>query len=359
MAYKYTKQLTLGYDQDGKRIRKRIYANSQQELKRKETEMLRNSHNEMLPEMTLGKYAQKWFETYKSNTEQGTQDDYQKMIKKLEPLANYQLKNIRRTDLQAVVNNDWEHPTTCRHLCNVIRQIFASAFADGLIQPFSVDLQRPKVVKKEKRILSPSEKAIIKNMEFEEPEEKLFIDLEFYLGLRPEETRALSRNDFNWKKNSVSINKAYTYSANGTGILKGTKTDSTRILPMPDALVKTVKGYLNDHNDFYLFFPDGELITKSKYYTMYNNIRRQINVALGGSKEIKVFTDSAYIFRHSRATELYYTNGISTKLKAKYMGHSEEMFLKIYSHLDESIDDMEILRGNPVPTVPKLCQDTL
>lgn len=354
MAYKYSKNLTLGYDQDGKRVRKRIYANSQQELKRKETEMLRNSIEEMLPEMTLGKYAQKWFETYKSNTEQGTQDDYQKMIKKLEPLSHRQIKSIRRSDLQAIVNNDWEHPTTCRHLCNVIKQIFNSAFADGLIQPFSVELQRPKVVKEEKRILSHHEREVIASMEFDKPMQKIFVDLELYLGLRPEETRALCRSDFNWKNNTVVINKALAYGNRNSGELKGTKTNTNRTLPMPDALVASVKKYLAEHKDFYLFSFDGEIITKMRFCSMYDKIRAQINAALGGTDKIKVFDDSAYIFRHSRATELYYTNGISTKLKAKYMGHSEEMFLRTYSHLDESVESIELLRGNPQESLKKV-----
>ena len=52
-----------------------------------------------------------------------------------------------------------------------------------------------------------------------------------------------------------------------------------------------------------------------------------------------------YTFRHNRATELYYLQGVSTKKKAEYMGHSELMFIKTYSHLDDSREAEELLRA--------------
>ena len=51
-----------------------------------------------------------------------------------------------------------------------------------------------------------------------------------------------------------------------------------------------------------------------------------------------------YTFRHNAGTRLYYIPGLSNKLKASIMGHTEEIFLSVYSHLDEQNENLDILR---------------
>ena len=65
---------------------------------------------------------------------------------------------------------------------------------------------------------------------------------------------------------------------------------------------------------------------------------------MGGTDKIRKTTITFYNFRHHKASLIYYLPGISIKKKAQYMGHSEEVFISIYSHLMEEKESSEILR---------------
>jgi integrase len=82
---------------------------------------------------------------------------------------------------------------------------------------------------------------------------------------------------------------------------------------------------------------------------MSARILKVINKALGGTDELKVIGNmTMYSFRHTYATNLYYNavkpGIISTKKAAQIMGHSEEMFIKRYTHLDDDKEQMDALR---------------
>lgn len=86
-------------------------------------------------------------------------------------------------------------------------------------------------------------------------------------------------------------------------------------------------------------------MNKGKYSRFCRDIFAKINEALGGNEKMDLLNGmTMYTFRHNRATELYYLAGVSTKKKAEYMGHSEIMFLRTYSHLDESKENDDLLR---------------
>jgi integrase len=77
---------------------------------------------------------------------------------------------------------------------------------------------------------------------------------------------------------------------------------------------------------------------------LQNSILNKINTAMGGTKKIRKTDITLYNFRHHKASLLYYLPGVSVKAKAAYLGHSEEMFLKVYSHMMEEKEDKEVLR---------------
>ena len=346
MPYKYSKNLTLGYDQEGKRIRKRIYANSENELKRIEREVLKASDQELQSGQTFGGYAKKWFETYKACKSPGTQYQYRYALKKLAPLNHKKLKDITRTDVQKIINDLYEHPKAAEVAAMTARQVLESAAADNLIIPKYMKLDLPKAVKREKRALTAEEKKAIKAADLD-PKERLFVDIAFYLGLRPEEIRGLQPNDFDLKARTVTISRACAHDLNTSQpIIKSTKTGKTRTLPLPDVLCAEIRAYNRSFSGFYYFTDEqGTLWTYGQYRAFVKRIFKKINVALGGTDKLSLLDGmTMYTFRHNRATELYYLEGVSTKKKAEYMGHSEMMFLKTYSHLDDSKEETELLR---------------
>lgn len=341
---KYSRQISLGYNAEGKRIRKWIHADSQQELKRKERELLLDADKELQSNTRFGEYAQQWVETYKNNKSVATQELYAYTLRKLSPLNNKRLKDITRTDVQKIVNTFADRPNSALMIAMTASQILDSAAADNLIQPKYMKIDLPKRSKREKRALTASEKEAVKKAELT-PTERLFVDIELYLGLRPEETRALQPRDFDLKKKTVTISRASALHGSGA-VIKETKTGRTRIIPVPDVLIAEIKRYNVSFSGFYYFVDEtGVLLSKWRFHQFCASIFSKINAALGGTDKLSLLNGmTMYTFRHNRATELYYLPGVSTKKKAEYMGHSEMMFLRTYSHLDDTKEDDELLR---------------
>lgn len=341
---RYSKQVTLGYNQEGKRIRKRIYADSQQELKRKERELLLEADKELQSNTRFGDYAQRWFEAYKTANSAGTQLYYERALRFLSPINSKRLKDVTRTDVQTIINAHRDAPTQAKLIAVTAKQIMKAAMMDGLINYQLIDYQYPKQPKPEKRALSDAEKKAVKAADLDDMQ-RLFVDIMFYLGLRPGEARALQARDFDQKTRMVTISRAVGTLHNDV-FIKETKTGVVRTIPVPDILMAEVRAYSRANPGFYLFSDkSGNILTQAKFTRFSRLIFAKINEALGGNEKMNLLNGwTMYTFRHNRATELYYLNGVSTKKKAEYMGHSEQMFLQTYSHLDNDREDDEILR---------------
>lgn len=348
MAWKYQKQVTIGYDQDGKRVRKRIYSNSKQDLQYQERLLLQNTEYELLSSALFGDYAEHWFSTYKGNKETRTKDYYRTGLKKLESLYGRELKDIKRSDVQQIISDNWDHPRTCGKLAGIMQQIFRSAMEDGLINRMpTVRLTLPKPPKVEKRILTDAERAAAKNADLPE-KERLFLDVIMYLGLRPEEARALTPFSIDFTDKSISITQAVIFNDNSPE-LKDTKTGKHRTLPLPEELLPELRKAVRGAKGYLFTDTHGNLMSKSSYRCMQDRIFRAINRELGGDDYIDNLNGMTfYTFRHTRGTQLYYltqSGGISTKMAAEYMGHSEMVFLSTYSHIDPKKEHLEILRN--------------
>ena len=354
MGYKYSKQISLGYNSEGKRIRKRVYANSEQELKRKEKELLMQADQALTSTIPLEDYIDEWWEAYKANLSINTQTSYRQYLKPLEPLYRRPINSIKRTDLQRILNSLWGSPSACRYAHKMMTQIFKAAVVDALItvNP-TLGLTLPKRQKQEKRIFTDAELDKIKAIDTLTDQEYLFMAFEIYLGLRPEETRALCRSDI--KDGYITISKAVVYDGSAP-VIKDTKTGAHRRLPIPDALQSILDVFKG--TSLYFFTRNGKLFSKGEYARLSAHILSDVNRVLSGTDGLKLSGISMYTFRHTRATQLYYltqTTHLSTKAAAAYMGHSEMMFLKTYSHIDESRNEDEILRNG----VPFIGQDNL
>ena len=145
-------------------------------------------------------------------------------------------------------------------------------------------------------------------------------------------------NDFD--ENILLIDSAITYVSNQP-ILKETKTKKVRLLPIPDRLIPWLKETLNSIDGNIIFSYKGGFMTKSAFRYFSNRIFKKINTALGGDKETNMLNGlTFYTFRHNKATAL--TEGgidLSLKAQAEYMGHSVDMLLNTYSHVNIAKED--------------------
>lgn len=186
---------------------------------------------------------------------------------------------------------------------------------------------------------------MVKEMKFYTPEEfKKFISCEkeleyitlfktlYFCGLRLGKITALTWNDIDWEKHTISISKSISY-IEGEYITSRPKTQtSIRVLPMPNSLYEHYKQYYEEQKQYYSF--------KNTWY-VFGGIkpinaeklrkRRTILANEAGVKQIRI-----HDFRHGCAS-LLINNGANVMVVAKYLGHAKiDVTLNTYSHLFNS-----------------------
>lgn len=344
---KYSKQVYLGFDQEGKQIRKRFYADTKAELKRK-IEEYKADLTPNMSDITFHKYADNWFAVAKSTKSKQTQDAVRTHLKKCAALDHYPLRKITHSQCQMIVNESWDKPHAAKGVADVLRQVFQMAVNDGVIRVNpALNLDRPKIVQASAVLLSEREIDAVKRAELNE-QDRLFVTILQTFGLRPAEALALEQTDFDLKNRVLHITKSLELTNDNRSRIKGTKTEVSRDIPIPDALVPVLRAYFRRNTAFLLFTKaDGDLYTKSAYKRLQARVWSAVNEALGGDQAHNlVKSRTFYDFRHYRATELYYLcqkGVISPKQAARLLGHSEMVFLKTYSHIDPRKENLDQL----------------
>lgn len=337
-----SKQITLGYDPvTGNRIRKRIYADSAAGLRQAEKEMIRQyAQNGISSHMTYDQYEKKWWEAYATILTPSTQKSYKSYLRKNTEIRHKQMQKIIRLDLQKVINANSTHPELCKTYVFLMRSIWRSAVFDGIVsKDITEGLKTPKRAKIRRRPLTEDELKAVRTAKLE-PDERFLINLLLQFGMRPGEALALNKSAFNRKDKTLTINKALAHNGEEP-FIKTTKTGVTRVLPVPDSFwslipeTKTMYFFTNE---------DGQLLRRDQMNRMKRRILDKINEAMDGTSKLRMTDMTLYSFRHHKASLLYYLPGVSFKKKAEYMGHTEETFLKTYSHMMEEMEDAELLR---------------
>ena len=343
---KYNKQISLGYDVNGKRIRKWVHANSIAELNKK-IEQLKIEH-QLTPnasDITFGEYSKRWMAAYKSNRSTQTRNMYANALKKCANLERYPLKSVTKTNCQELVNLTWKTPRIAKIVADTLRQIFRTAVADGIILRNPADnLVLPDSQHKVIRLLTTAELDALDRAELD-PQDRMFVMILRNFGLRPAEALALQPSDFDMKRKMLKITKALEL-ADGGNDVKSTKTGKNREIPIPDELIPHLTRYFRTISGFLLFSKtDGHQHTKSSYTKMSARILKRWNESLGGNKNMNLLAGvTMYSFRHRKATDYYYLcqkGSISTKMAASLLGHSEEIFIRTYSHIDPEHEDLQ------------------
>lgn len=358
---RYCTHVDLGYNDCGKRIRKTLYGKTIKELDEKvlQIKIDRNSGIIKNKDTNFYTYATCWLNTYKAKSAINTRAMYENILEKhiKNSIGHLTISEITKSDIQSMINEQFEHYETCSKIIMTLKQIFNSAIDDNMIHKSPVKgITLPPKPVSTKRILTDLEKQAIITAELL-PMQRCYLYILFYCGTRREEALALTKQDINLTTHSLIINKAIVFDKN-TPVLSKTKNQtSTRTVFIPDAGFKVIYDYIANCRTFYLFTKqDGELMTQSSYTKFWQSIIKQLNRAIMTenqwqavehmpmnlrAKNRPIHDLTAHIFRHNYATMLYYS-GISLKKAAALMGHSDtKMIMEVYSHLDEQKEQTE------------------
>lgn len=341
---RYHAKVTVGHDADGKRIRKNVSGATIQELELAkaaiQTDVAQGTYADD-QSLTVLMWAKKWFTTYKSHLQPSSQYDIDNIIRNhIKPLHNIRLKELRKSDIQQCITDAEGHYDIQRRIRLFMNEMLEDAIDDGLLaKNVCRKVELPSKPAARERILTEREKEAIEQCNFS-LKQKCFVWLLWYTGIRPEEARALTRNDISFKKGEITIRSAVSFDGEKP-VLKETKTaDGERVIDILDPLLPVLRAYLDSIDTLYLFTTkSGSLMTKTSYRRFWEGIYNKINKQLGGTTDIKATNITPYYFRHEFATMLYYS-GIDIKAAAKLMGHHDtQMILDVYAALDKKRSD--------------------
>ena len=161
-----------------------------------------------------------------------------------------------------------------------------------------------------------------------------FFETLYFMGLRQGECQALTWEDIDLNKKTLSVDKTLTTKIKGEKwTISSPKTrSSVRILPIPKRLLndlkimkKEAKSYKNYNNTWFVF-GNTEPFRESTIAKYKNKYCKE-----AGVKQIRI-----HDFRHSCAS-LLINHGANITLVSKYLGHSDiKMTLNTYSHMYKS-----------------------
>ncbi|MBR3133355.1 MAG: site-specific integrase [Clostridia bacterium] len=337
MAKKY-KEMTYTVRADGRLVKKMtvndkpvyIYSNTAEDLY---NQFLEKKYNDLKnidsKECNFKTYAEKWLRIKSSGKSEATIKEYEYIINKyLIPYFGFRkMHNIKKMDIEELQSDllECEHYELAHKCIRFMKTICNDAIDnDFLIKNPCNNIKEPKVIHKEKEILTKEQDEILLNSTHKYAP---FFRVIRYTGMRKEEISALTIQDIDLKNKTISINKAFSYVKNQP-TLKETKNKKPRTVPILDIVYSDIKNQVKiakENNQQNLFEKQtGGVLTEEAIRCMIGSIK----IDLG-------FKIVPHQLRHCYCTMLYYS-GITIKQTQKLMGHSSaKMVYDLYAHLDE------------------------
>lgn len=289
------------------------------------------------------KYYLDWIHIYKDNAvRQVTLDKYYLVQKRLKELApDLHMNELNRRNYQQILNlyaRNHEKTTTLDFHHHLKASLF-DAVDDGLLKS---DPTRRAIIKG----CSPNEKKIKYLNLFDLQKLLRSLDLNselnwdwFFLliaktGLRFAEALALTKEDFDYEKQRIIINKSWNYKEK-IGHFQPTKNESSNRTVMVDwQLMQQFQSLIRSKEDDQLIFFD-------KNQRVYNSTLNQKLATYCEKLDIPII--SIHGLRHTHASLLLY-EGVSIASVAKRLGHSnttttQETYIHIIRELENKDND--------------------
>lgn len=167
--------------------------------------------------------------------------------------------------------------------------------------------------------------------------------INYYLGLRPAELFALTKNDFDLVNKLVNIDKSIGTKKTDKSsdkirpdkVIKKTKTASSiRTIPLPDICIGDVMEVMKFARYEHVFKRyDGELMHSDYYSTLVLNASKKAGIKF-----------NAYMLRHNFATELT-LNKVDMRTIQELMGHTSSTMTLSYARSTDEIK-REVINNN-------------
>ena len=311
-----------------------ISGNSQKELVENAIKFVTAQSEAMLPPAKkvaypFAAYAANWMSLYKENhLKHTTLREYTTILNKhlLPVFGERDIRSITTDDVQRFMNSKAAMSRkSIREMVMVLGMILESAAEDGIL------LRNPA---RSKRLTNPSRKVTTRNAltsvdlndiicqlpRLSREQERLFLRLLIYTGMRRNEVLGLRWDDVDLAEGIICVRRGVTYKSNMPQISTPKTAAGIRQIPIPAALRQWLTP---GEKDCYVIGGQETPITEKSFQWMWRRIGESID--LHGA--------TPHIFRHNYAT-LLFEAGVEPLIAMKILGHTDyQTTANIYTHL--------------------------
>lgn len=343
-------RISAGYDPGtGKRIIKTVYGQTQREVQKKITEIVRDlDHGEYIEpvKMTVGEWMDEFLEVYcreqlKPYTVRKYEADIRNHIKPA--IGAIRLQSLAAIHLQRASNEmlrSGKSPKTVRNVFGLLHRALQVAVRQGMIPFNPADRIDPvKVVKKDIHPLTETEiprflKAIV-----DDPFCNAY-SLQLFAGLRSGELLGLTWNNVDLEKKEILISQQLQRRGTEQVVVPFTKSNKPRRIRLPEIAVACLKdeqlrqmknrlraGVFWQPSDLVFTSDVGEPVIQMTYYKHFKRIAASI-----GRPDLR-----PHDLRHTAAT-VAIAAGADIKSVQDLLGHASASFtLNVYAHSSEQM----------------------
>lgn len=311
---RYQKSVTIGIADDGKLIRKLVYAKTQKELQEKELALRGLISNGIIikDDMSFGEALSIWMKE-KEKLKPNTVKTYHISASNLSPIFPTPVSKLKAVHLRQILQQI-ESDGVARRVCQIAKSVMQMLLEDDVIpkNPFA-SVPTPKTTQKTfRRALTEDEQKLIYNAPT--TKEKIVCLLMLCCGLRVSEAFAISLHDIDFEKRAVLVDKQIY---NSSLIAPKSKT-SVRTVPVPSFVLAEIRKL----NSLAIVPSYSTQSDRSVYIKKYLT-----SLGISGV--------TPHYLRHTYAT-LLYESGVDVLTAKTYLGHaSVRMTMDIYTHLSE------------------------
>ena len=352
---------TVGFSEDGKRLRKYFYGSSRAEAEAKREAFLREAASKANypATITVSAWVDVILDRYRGRVHDAYRDIDAVPFNRLKrDLGDVPVVDVLEADLQHALNQlEGMSFATVNNYMSAMRTVFLRAVSNRIIKDNpAANLVLPKNTRGTHRALERWEvDHILANWNAEGVRAGLWVMLMMLCGLRRGEMVALEWDAVNLPARSLSVRQTAVLHKNTTLIEERAKSDAgLRTLPICDALLVALELVPADQRvGFVCKGRDGGALTEQAVRYGMNNFCRQMERILNNSDPVwsgvrtdlwddedrrrwdqrRQFRFTAHDLRHTFATALYDAN-VPVKAAQYFLGHADiRITLNLYTHL--------------------------